>query len=58
MGKGNLKALVMWTRESKFTIEPIASVPRSSRFEGAVTSVRFSGNKKFYPARVIMISGE
>ncbi|KAK3925966.1 Chromodomain-helicase-DNA-binding protein Mi-2-like protein, partial [Frankliniella fusca] len=50
------KALVFWEKEKKTGIEPITSVPESSRFVGAATPVLFSGNKKFYPAKILMLS--
>lgn len=52
------KVLVLWTRDKMVGIEPINHVPQSSRFVNAATTVRFSGDKKFYPAKVLMISGE
>ncbi|KAK3933165.1 Suppressor of smlA [Frankliniella fusca] len=54
--KSGSKALVLWTRDKMVGIEPINHVPQSSRFDGAATVVRFSGDKKFYPAKVLMIS--
>lgn len=58
MSLHNTRALVYWNREKKTGIEPIKCVPESSRFVGAVCSVKHSGNKKFYPAKILMVSGK
>ncbi|KAK3920364.1 Annexin C1 [Frankliniella fusca] len=51
-----MRALVVWTKENKIGIEPISNVPANARFAGAVTPVRFSGDKKWYPGKVVMLS--
>jgi hypothetical protein len=48
----------LWSRENKVGIESLSNVPRNARFEGALTPVMFSGDKKYYPAKIIMISGK
>lgn len=53
-----MKALVLWSRENKTGIEALTNVPPNARHEGLATPVMFSGDKKYYPAKVIMISGE
>lgn len=58
MAPKNMRVVVQWTRDKKVGIEPIARVPENHRFAGAVTSVQYSVDKKWYPAKVIMIGGE
>lgn len=50
--------MVLWPKEEKAGVEPLSNVPETSRFVGAVTPVMFSGNKKWYPGKILMISGE
>ncbi|KAK3920576.1 Dynein heavy chain-like protein [Frankliniella fusca] len=55
------QALILWPKDGKHGktgIEPIKNVPQNSRFEGACGPVRFSGDKKFYPAKVLLISDD
>lgn len=54
----NMKVLVLWTRKQKTGIEPLSNVPENARFSGAVTPVCFSGDKKYYPGKIVMMSGE
>ncbi|KAK3922481.1 Dihydrofolate synthase/folylpolyglutamate synthase [Frankliniella fusca] len=51
-------AVVYWTKDQKAGIEPLNNVPENSRFEGSVTTVMFSGDRRWYPAKVIMISDD
>ncbi|KAK3928380.1 hypothetical protein KUF71_016627 [Frankliniella fusca] len=50
------RALVIWSKENKTGIEPLSSVPPNARFDNAVSPVMFSGDKKYYPAKIVMIS--
>ncbi|XP_052128584.1 uncharacterized protein LOC127750581 [Frankliniella occidentalis] len=55
------QALVLWPNDGdhgKTGIEPIHHVPKHMRFDGSKGSVRYSGDKRFYPARVILISDD
>jgi len=55
---GGPQALLLWTLENRTGIEPVKNVPQSARFTGAATTAMFSGDKRWYPAKVIMVSGE
>lgn len=52
------KALVYWIKEDKAGLEPLSNVSANARFIGSVGPVRWSTDKKWYPARVLMISGK
>lgn len=58
MVKKVLQAVVHWTRDDKIGVEKLTSVPRDKRFVGSLTPIMFSGDKKFYPAKIMFISGE
>lgn len=50
------KAVVFWPKENKVGVESLSNVPENSRFVGACTPVKYHGDKKFYPAKIIFIS--
>lgn len=56
--KATKRALVLWTREDKTSIVNLNQVPTAQQFPNAVTTVLFEGDKKWYPAKVILISGK
>lgn len=58
MSNRNRKVVVYWVKDKKVGIENLSCVPEGSRFVGAATPVQFHGDKKFYPAKIKLISGE
>ncbi|KAK3916378.1 Sensory neuron membrane protein 1 [Frankliniella fusca] len=50
------RAVVYWQKENKVGIEPLKHVVESGRFENAVTTAKFTGDRKYYPVKVLMIS--
>ncbi|KAK3916203.1 putative DNA-directed RNA polymerase subunit delta [Frankliniella fusca] len=58
MPRETRSCVVYWTHEKKAGIEPLNNVPSNARFEGSMTSVMFSGDKRWYPAKIVMISDD